>query len=204
MVEKIKKKLQEFEYSNGLWFNAFIFLAVFLILFFIWFVITYKIDLFAIIYSLKDYGLIGLFVGSIISNASIFLVVPIDAVVFVLGEVYHPIVLGLVVGIGAAIGELTAYILGLGGHKVLKKIESLPLDELVDVVSQIEKKGFIFIIFAAFTPFPFDLVGIACGLIRYDIFKFFVASFIGKFFRFFVIAYAGIFGIEIVRILFGF
>ncbi len=47
-------------------------------------------------------------------------------------------------------------------------------------------------------PFPFDVIGILCGLIKYDVKKFFAAVFIGRFALYLALAYAGSMGIKIV------
>jgi len=65
----------------------------------------------------------------------------------------------------------------------------------------------LFIVLCSFTPFPFDLIGIVAGLIRYDVYKFFVGAWIGKVLRYCCIAVVGILGIEsliFVRAFFGF
>ena len=50
--------------------------------------------------------LAGLFIGAIISNASFLFLIPFDFVVFGFSPLtgIHPIIIGIVAGIGAAIG----------------------------------------------------------------------------------------------------
>ena len=148
---------------------------------------------------LKEYGLVGLFIAAIISNATLFLVVPLDIVVLGLGKIFHPLLLGAVIGMGAALGELTAYIAGLGGRKALEQFNSEDDSRLEIVRGYVELYGMPFILIGALTPFPFDLVGIACGLVRFNIFKFFIAAFVGKFFRYTLLAYAGLLGIALLK-----
>lgn len=148
---------------------------------------------------LREYGLVGLFVAAVIANATLFVVVPLDIVVLGLGKIFHPFVLGAVVGMGATIGETTAYVAGLGGRKALDKLQAKGDARLKVVQSYVERYGAPFILIGSLTPFPFDLVGIACGLIRFNIFKFFVAAFAGKFLRYTLLAYAGIWGLELIK-----
>ncbi|HLC36057.1 MAG TPA: VTT domain-containing protein [archaeon] len=198
------KNVMKKNHLEGVWYRAFIFLLIFILLWFIYFVVAFKIDLIAITQDLVlRYGLIGLFVGSIVANASLFLVVPIDLVVLIVAGVFHPIVLALVVGIGAALGEFSGYIVGLGGREALKKISKKDMDKISQIKDKLNSRGFILIILGAFTPFPFDIIGISAGIIRYDVYKFFLGAFIGKFFRYLLIAYAGIFGIAIIKSFFG-
>lgn len=149
------------------------------------------------------YGLAGLFVAAVLSNASLFLVVPLDFLVLGLGEFYSPLLLGLVLGIGAALGEMSAYVVGLGGRQAMKRLSAESADKLREMSANLKDYGLLFVILGAFTPFPFDLIGIAAGLSRYDIYRFFVGAFIGKFLRYFAIAYAGLLGLQFIKAFFG-
>ena len=150
-----------------------------------------------------NYGLVGLFIAAVISNASLFMVVPLDLVVLGLGEFYSPLMLGLVLGIGAALGELTAYVVGLGGRQAMKRLSEQSAQRLMEMSENLKNYGMVFVILGAFTPFPFDLIGIAAGLTRYDVYRFFIGAFIGKFFRYFAIAYAGMLGLQVIKSFFG-
>lgn len=202
-LNQVKKMVQEKKPGNQkAKAGAIIIVAVALLV--SYFAVFGKIDVMQSIYPLiLEYGLLGLFLGAIIANATLFLVVPVDLIVFGLGGIYTPFVLAVVVGLGAAIGELSAYLVGVGGNKALKHLsqkESLRMELIKDYL---KNYGMLFVCIGAFTPFPFDLIGIAAGLIRYSIPKFFVAALIGKFFRYFVIAYAGMLGISLIKSFFG-
>ncbi len=158
-----------------------------------------------------QFGLLGLFVAAIIANASLFLPVPIDITVLGFGAVdftgfgiFHPLILGIVVGGGAAIGEMSGYILGLFGMKGLERFSKGEIERVSSLRGRIKRRGMVFIFLGAITPFPFDLIGIAAGLIKYDWRKFFLAALAGKVLRYLAISYAGYFGIGLVRVLFGF
>ena len=69
----------------------------------------------------ETWGYIGIFLISLVGSASIVFPIPAFAVIFVFGGILNPFLVGLIAGIGCAIGELTGYLLGLGGHKVIKK-----------------------------------------------------------------------------------
>jgi len=159
--------------------------------------------------AVENYGLVGLFVGAIISNATILLPLPFDLLIAIIGAnpqligfsgfyVFESIILALLVGFGAAIGEMTAYIIGLTGIKVAEKASKKQFRKLQMVREKLKKSGMVFIFLGALTPFPFDLIGIASGLIRYDIWKFFAAAFVGKTIRYFLILYAGFLGISFI------
>jgi len=160
---------------------------------------------------IHSYGLFGLFLGSIIANASILLPLPIDIFVFLLanepfvGEgLVNAIALGLVAGLGSAIGEMSGYILGLMGAAGIESIKEKQYEKLSEIKHNIKELGTVFIVLGAFTPFPFDLIGIAAGLIKFDPKRFFFAALIGKVLRYVVIAVAGFYSIGFVRAIFEF
>jgi membrane protein YqaA with SNARE-associated domain len=161
----------------------------------------------ALTHLVLNYGLIGLLLASIIANATLFLVVPIDLLIFLIApiskEFFNPLIISIVAGLGAAIGELTSYILGLGGRKAIEKKFSKRLEHLNELKKRIKHSGMLFIFLGALTPFPFDLIGIVAGLIHYDLKKFFIASFAGKTTRYTIIAFTSIIGTEIALKFFG-
>jgi hypothetical protein len=56
---------------------------------------------------LKDYGYLGAFVISALSSATLFFPAPGWAIIAAMGRYLDPIPLGIVAGLGSAIGELT-------------------------------------------------------------------------------------------------
>ena len=67
--------------------------------------------------------LVGLFVGALISNASFLFLIPFDFVVFGFAPLtgINPVIIGIISGIGAAIGEMTSYVVGFGGVKAFER-----------------------------------------------------------------------------------
>lgn len=163
-------------------------------------------------YLISNFGLVGFFVASIIANASIILPIPIDLVVFgylaYLGslptgvDLWYPLILGLVVGTGASIGEMSGYFIGLAGIKSFEKMKKSEVENIDKLKKKIANTGIPIIAFFAFTPLPFDAIGLAAGLIKYSPKKFFIGCWIGKVPRYIIIAYAGLFGFQFVKILF--
>ncbi len=158
-----------------------------------------------------SFGLLGLFIGSIIANASIILPLPIDIFVFLFGGenffelgFLNPLFLGLLIGFGSTIGEMSGYILGLLGIHSIEHLKKGELKKVMQVKEAIKHYGMLVIALGALTPFPFDVIGIASGLIRYNVKKFFIACFAGKALRYTVIAYAGSLSIGAVRTIYGF
>ncbi len=149
------------------------------------------------------YGLPGVFVAAIIANATIFLPLPMDIAIFAIAALSKSlsfvIALGIVAGIGAAIGEMVAYFLGFLGITTAEKFMKKKIIGIEDIQLKLEDKGMPFIIAAAATPFPFDFVGIVAGLVRYNWAKFFFSVLIGRTIRYEIVAIAGFLGVETVK-----
>jgi membrane protein DedA with SNARE-associated domain len=142
------------------------------------------------------WGYLGIFVVSLVGNLSIILPIPAFVLVFTMGAVLNPWLVGLAGGLGGALGETSGYLIGMGGREV---IETKYEKRLAMAKKWIEKHGIfpIILVFAA-TPLPSDIVGILAGVIRYDIRKFFLANIIGKVIMNTYIAWAGFYGINAV------
>ena len=152
---------------------------------------------------IQGYGLVGLLIASVIANASIFLPVPIDILIFAVAAQLDSFIelfaVAFVTGFGAAIGEMTAYIMGLLGVKTFEKAKRSEFIQINVIRDKLSKSGVIFIFLGALTPFPFDIIGITAGLIKYDLKKFFVAALLGKFVRYLIIGIAALYGVSFVR-----
>lgn len=136
---------------------------------------------------LQAYGILGILLISILGNATVVVPAPVILTAFIGGSVYNPVLVGLVVALGATIGELTGFIAGLGGrvaitdHKHFKKVEKW-----------MAKSGFLTIFILAAIPNPlFDLAGIFAGATNYSAKKFLFATFLGKSIKFLVVALLG-------------
>ncbi|UCD07897.1 MAG: VTT domain-containing protein [Candidatus Aenigmatarchaeota archaeon] len=141
------------------------------------------------------WGYLGVFLVSLLGNASIIFPIPSFLVVFAVGSVLNPWLVGIVAGLGATLGELTGYVLGFGGRHVIKRKYRKYSKDLERVKKWAEDHGMfsVLVLFAA-TPLPDDIVGIIGGMIRYDIKRFFLAVFIGKAILHIGIAFGGLYG----------
>ncbi len=155
----------------------------------------------------SGYGLFGLFVASIIANATVFLPMPIDLLFLGLSAqtlgLVDTLIVAVVLGAGAAIGEMTAYITGTLGAKAIKGLRVKEFGKLEQIREKIGEKGMWFIFIGALVPFPFDLIGISAGLVRYDWKKFFIAALLGKTGRYILIGLAGHLGLSALKTLLG-
>jgi membrane protein YqaA with SNARE-associated domain len=136
------------------------------------------------IVSLRKYGYLGAFLISMLSSAT--LILPGGwAVVIALGRVLNPVSLGIVVGIGSAMGQLTGYLAGDGARDILSSRikESRQIKELV------EKYDVLGIFVLAFIPNPlFDIAGIIAGGLKIKWWHFLLACMAGRVLRFVLLA----------------
>ena len=150
-----------------------------------------------------------MFFLSMAINATIFFPVPvIYGFVFILAGVMNSlgfaVQLGIVTGVGAGIGEMSAYLLGRIGLKAVEKTKKVDVGKIFDFESRLEKHGAWAVFVLAIIPVPFDFVGMAAGLIRFDFKSFLAATVAGKTIRYVLISLGGYFGIELVRKFFNF
>lgn len=137
--------------------------------------------------NLESLGYPGVFIFSIITNATIFLPAPGLLIVFSLGARLNPFLIALAAGLGAAIGELSGYIAGYSGRAIIDK--KYIYDQLV---SWMRRNGELTILVMALIPNPFfDLTGIAAGILKMPVLKFLFWAFIGKFLKMLLIAFIG-------------
>ncbi len=135
----------------------------------------------------RELGYLGLFIISIASSATVLIPGPGRFVALALGRSLDPIAVGLIGGIGSAIGELTGYIAGHGVSEIVqtssyfKKFKNL-----------IEKYDAIAIFFLALIPNPlFDLAGIAAGALHMKWHRYLLATACGRIISFAILAYLG-------------
>ena len=148
----------------------------------------------------RAYGYLGAFLISIFGNFTILFPVPYTLTIYAFGAVLNPPLLGLVCGLGATIGEFSAYLIGLGGRRLLGESHQRRLESARRLV---ERYGALVIFLFAYLPLPDDLILIPLGMLRYDLRKALLAAFLGKVAMCVTIAYAGRFSYAFIRDLFG-
>jgi uncharacterized membrane protein YdjX (TVP38/TMEM64 family) len=139
------------------------------------------------IQTLQAYGYPGIFLFSILANATIL--VPVPGVVFTsaMGAVFNPLWVAVAAGAGAALGEMSGYLAGFSGRAVVEDSKRYRR-----VVRWMEKYGDVTILFLAFIPNPlFDLAGMVAGLLKMPVWKFLIYCVIGKILKMLIFAYAG-------------
>ena len=136
-------------------------------------------------------GLIGLFFINLISSASLFFSAPAFLTVIAGGNLYPPLLVGIVASLGAAFGDMISYIFGYSGRKLTReRLERNPKIRFLE--KHFKKYGALIIFLVALIPNPFfDAIGIFAGILNYSPIRFFVIILIGRFLRYWLLAQVG-------------
>ena len=128
---------------------------------------------------INQYGYIGIFLVSLFSNGTIIFPVPYLFVLYGLGtsKLFNPLLVGVVSGVGATLGELTLYFLSSLGRFILPKEYRAKAEKMKLLI---DKYGPIVIFIFAATPLPDDLIYPLLGVMRYNLVKVFLSCFLGK------------------------
>ena len=139
--------------------------------------------------SLLLYGYLGVFLINLICAATIILPIPGEAVIIAAAATLNPLWLGIISSVAATIGELSSYLAGYLGGKVilgnyLAKYEKAEL--------WLKRYGALAVfIFALLPILIFDLLGIAAGSFKFPLWKFVLACLAGRTIRCLIEAYIG-------------
>ena len=136
---------------------------------------------------LAIYGYPGIFLLALLANATIFLPAPGVAVVFAMGNVFHPWGVALAASLGGALGELSGYLAGFSGRAVIGSGEKQQR-----VAHWVQTYGPYAILLLAAIPNPvFDIAGIAAGVVKMPLWRFLLFCWLGQLLKMLFFAYAG-------------
>jgi membrane protein YqaA with SNARE-associated domain len=165
------------------------------------------------------YGYAGCFVVAFMAGTTI-LPAPALPVVFTLGHKLSPLYIGLVAGLGEALGGITTYLTGAGGGTIWSKLRAKPpaaynqtgMDAIPLVTRRLQSRqraffdrivapmrrwgGFWPVFIASAVVFsPFYFVGLGAGALGMGLKRFFLISWAGKTVKGLYIAFAGQWGL---------
>lgn len=141
---------------------------------------------------LAVFGYPGIFVISFLANATVLLPAPGVAVVFAMGSIFNPLIVGIVAGVGSGLGELSGYLAGFSGQAVVEQASLY--NKILPFVSKYAAAT-IFVLAAIPNPF-FDLAGMASGALKVPLRTFLFWCILGKIIKMLVFAYAGAYSID--------
>ena len=136
----------------------------------------------------EQLGYFGVFLISLLGNATVILPAPVLAAVFFFGgSLPNPFLVGLAAGIGVTLGELTGFLAGYSSCELVTHSKTY-----LRIKGHVEKYGLFAIFLFALIPNPlFDIAGIAAGALNMKVWKFLLATGCGKLIKCLVIAYSG-------------
>jgi len=137
--------------------------------------------------ALEGLGYPGVFLVSLLSNATIIL--PLPGVLFTsaMGAVFNPFWVALAASAGAALGEVSGYLAGFGGQAVVQRAGVYQTLE-----GWIKKYGFLAVFVLGVVPNPlFDMAGMIAGALKMRFITFLFWCWLGKFVKMLAFAYAG-------------
>ncbi len=171
---------------------------------------------------LQGYGYLGVFVVGVLCGISI-IPAPTLLMVFTLGHVLNPVYVGLVAGVGGALGGITVYLTGAGAETIWSRLQSRirtfeyqpgsEQDTERPIQTKLWSKGgalynrivrwiggrggsWTLFITSAMVISPFYFAGIAAGSLRTGLLRFFLISWAGKTVRYLTVAFAGYWGLR--------
>jgi uncharacterized membrane protein YdjX (TVP38/TMEM64 family) len=125
---------------------------------------------------ISAYGYLGVFLVSLLASTVLFVPIPSLPVVFLMGAILNPFLVGLVSGVGESIGEITGYTAGFSGRESLDNKQ-----RYTKIKGWMRRRGtLVLFLFSAIPNLFFKLVGVAAGAIRYPFWKYLIVVFAGK------------------------
>jgi membrane protein DedA with SNARE-associated domain len=116
-----------------------------------------------------------------------------------MGSVLNPWIVGIVGGVGQALGEMTGYMAGYSGQTWIDE------NRIYNRLARwMQRHGMLTVFVTSVIPNPlFDLGGMAAGALRFPVWKFLIACTAGKVIKNIAFAMAGYYGLEALYRLLG-
>lgn len=151
---------------------------------------------------IRSWGYLGIIVINIFAGATMIVPVPALPIVFTMGSILNPAVVGAAAGLGEAIGSIFIYLQGYGGRAIIPDVAKNR--HMARLIAWVERRGTIaiFMMSSIFDPF-FYPVTVAIGMLKFQIWKFFLAAWAGKTVKGMFVAYLGYFGLGAILRAFG-
>ncbi len=138
------------------------------------------------------YGYLGAFVSSLVGNATVIIVFPYTAIIFLLAAFgLNPWLLALVTGLGSMLGELVSYVVARTGSGAFERKRPTSYAAVRSIVERRPRLIPLLLFSFAALPLPDDLLLIPLGIVRYSIWKIIGPNFLGKLTAALVITYTG-------------
>lgn len=139
------------------------------------------------IQELEALGYPGIFLLSLLSNASLILPVPGVLFTSAMGAIFNPFWVAVAAGSGSALGELSGYLAGYSGRTVVTRTKWTGRLE-----NWMRRYGDLTVLVLAIIPNPlFDVAGILAGAMHMPLWRFLLWCWLGKIIKMLFFAYGG-------------
>lgn len=147
----------------------------------------------------KEYGYVGVFLVALLANATVLLPAPGVAIIYAMGSVFNPFLVGLSAGTGGALGEISGYLAGFSGQAVIERADVY--DRIKPWVDQYG--GWAIMVLSAIPNPFFDVAGIAAGIAKMKLRTFLFSTWVGQIIKMTLFALAGRYSIDWLTRFFG-
>lgn len=145
-----------------------------------------------------DNGLMGMFILSVAANATVFINIPYSSVAVLLaGLGLSPILIALVAGVGAMIGEVVDYLIGVGSGKFISRGREKLFGDIRRLLDHKRYLAPLMIFIFGALPIPDYILLVPLGVIRYSFWKMVLAMTAGKIVQNFYFALLGKYSIGV-------
>jgi len=150
----------------------------------------------------ERWGYLGIVIINIFAGATMIVPVPAIPIVFTMGSILEPWMVGACAGFGEAIGAIFIYLQGYGGRSLAPGAAGNRY--LARLIGWVERRGTIaiFTMSSVFDPF-FYPVTVAIGMLKFQLWKFFLATWAGKTVKGMIVSYLGYLGLGSILRAFG-
>ena len=137
----------------------------------------------------EQYGLIGAFIVSLTSSATVVLPAPGILIILSMAEIIDPWRLGIVTGIGGGLGGGTAYMAGALGRDAMGESSRIK-QRMTDLFNS--KWGMVILFVGNLIPFaPGDAISAIAGISRFPILQFFIYVIIASILKMIALSWLG-------------
>jgi len=149
----------------------------------------------------SKYGYIGVFIVSFLAGITVLVPVPSVFIVFTLGAVLNPVLVGLIAGAGEATGSMGVYLTGLSSARAFHALDHTVMAKFR---AWIKSRGAlsVFAMSAIFNPLFYPFTAIA-GMMHYGWWRFFLLCLAGKSLKNILVAAVGYYGFKLIINLIG-
>ena len=167
----------------------------------------------------EPHSYIGLFLISVLAGAPIPILTPGILITFALGSILNPVLVGVVAGLGNALGNILTYWAGHGGLRFFSTLRNISQVSDSDsgrigrffrkikgsrLLGIVNRQGMVSIFLLSIIPNPLlTPMILSLGAVRFNFMKFLLACWAGLTIQAMILAYLGHFGLHSLGIFSG-